>query len=496
MKRGIPFLIPLTLTVVSACLGQTVSLEGRSCPCSSGWTCCSRANVCVQTGNACPNEAGVPPAEGGVPPATNTVLVGVLFPRSGVAGALTNGLTLDTSVSAWNTAALNAGAPQLQTVVCDESQLSTCLASFQSGGQEGKPQVILGPVSDKALIQVMSALPGTPIFSPLGDNAQFVTSPTGGVFCSPNRADMVGPFQSAIDLVARYAATLTGHGPQIKVALVQDSVEPDEADFVTRVSSGLQFNGEVPMQGTNYNEYDIASDVTQPGGQGIVQAEELGQFAPDVVALTGPVWADQFIYQVEGRVLASGAPRPLYLVFRSTDSLATFAGSAPRVTRRIFALDVDRDGPLKANLQTMSAWGGADSYIASGFNDCFFSMAYTMAAAAHETGLPPGSLSLMQVENGFAHIAGESSNEIDLTGEGVKVGLDEALSGTTSELRGTSVYLGADPTTGVPTLAKPSQPLGILCLGSAPGWEAAGVTYDQKGMPAGVDGGTIAIACP
>ncbi len=53
-----------TTTSIVAC-GKTVSLDNRSCPCASGWTCCE--NVCVE-GASCDANAGGGTGSGSAPP--------------------------------------------------------------------------------------------------------------------------------------------------------------------------------------------------------------------------------------------------------------------------------------------------------------------------------------------------------------------------------------------------------------------------------------------
>jgi hypothetical protein len=515
---------------------------------AAGSAGCASSQACSLSLGApgrCVGGACVPMSASGVcttlGPVTDdsAVLIAALVPQTGFAGSLAQAIAYPSSVTAgepllegllseWNTAVQGDGGtaigPRFGAVVCDESQLDASLQLFQ----KLSPQIILGPVSGAALQKVASQFSQTPIFSPLGDWQNFVQNPpTTNLhwFCSPNRASVVAPFQTAIDLVARYATTQPGHGSTVKLAIVQDSTEPNEADFLKSIKTGLTFNGESIQPGTNYQDWDIQADVTQQAGSFVAQAEQVAQFGPDVVVFTGPVWAQAFIYQIENRWLLApqGSPRPLYLLYRGADALASYAGGAmPAVVSRIFALDVDRTGPVQQNYQNLLATEtqlqtGFDNYVGSPFNDCLYAAMYATSAAAHaHSGTAAPSLLPAWIADGVKLIASQqpqgSTPSINLTTDGVPVGLGLVSSGAHTQLMGTAVSLGTDPLTGAPI----SQGLAISCIGTGNAgpsgdggqagdggtpvaWESAGVSFGQDGNPigdGGSDGGAPAVRCP
>jgi hypothetical protein len=392
-------------------------------------------------------------------------------------------------------------------VVCDESQLDASLALFK----QLNPQLIVGPVTGNALTQLVASLPTTPIFSPLGDAQTFVTSPpinNTHFFCSPNRAAMVAPFQSAIDVVARYASTLPGHNSTPKVAVVENSKEPNEDQFAGSITNNLTIAG----QPVSLTPIDLGTDLTQTAGQGVAQADAVATAARDVVVLTGPVWAESFIYQVEGRWSLAGTntPRPLYLVFRRTDALASYAaGAKPSVSNRVFALDVYRDASLTKNYEALQGvksllQSNLDDYVASSFNDCLFAAMYATAAAAHANNSPAVSVTPAHSAGALGTIAGQSSYTVNLTTDGVQAGLGLIGAGTQTQLVGSSVYLGDYLPTGAPQLSSPQQSLALYCMGSGGAggtsqvaWESAGITYSANSAAmGGVDGGAPSISCP
>ncbi len=44
------------LTLQSSC-AETMSVEGRRCPCAAGWICCERYSTCIQPHEPCPSRS-------------------------------------------------------------------------------------------------------------------------------------------------------------------------------------------------------------------------------------------------------------------------------------------------------------------------------------------------------------------------------------------------------------------------------------------------------
>jgi hypothetical protein len=53
MKRSIAVLIFLSGTAVTVGCGQVLSEDDRTCPCATGWICCSNSNKCAQDEASC-----------------------------------------------------------------------------------------------------------------------------------------------------------------------------------------------------------------------------------------------------------------------------------------------------------------------------------------------------------------------------------------------------------------------------------------------------------
>ncbi len=511
-------------------------------PCASSESCAislgGAPGRCVGTQCVSLAPQGLPCTTYGPVTDDSAVVIAALVPQSGLAGDLSQAMAyaapntvteplLEGILSEWNAAVQTDGgtpiAPRFAAVVCDESQRDAqknlaALALFQ----QLKPQIIVGPVSGEALGEVTTAFPNTPIFSPMGDSQDFAQNPPSEnthFFCSPNRASTIQTFQSAIDLVARYATTQPGHGSSVKVAIVENSTEPNEYAFLGSIKTNLTFNGQTGVLGGNFQTYDVQTDVTQQQAASFVgQAEQIAEYGPDVVVLTGASWAQQLVYQVENRwpLAPSGAPRPLYLVYQSTDALAAYAGGAkPPVLNRIFALDVNRQGnPLGSNYLTLRGTEsqfqtGFDNFVGAPFNDCLYAAMYATTAASHGAGGPAGatSLSAKQIASGMAQVAGQSSsNPVNLTVDGVKPGIGLLSTGTSTQLVGTTVFLGMDPQSGTPALTSPQPGFAIDCIGAGgagadggtatAAWEFAGVTYGPNSMPTGAGDAGAAVSCP
>ena len=194
--------------------------------------------------------------------------------------------------------------------------------------------------------------------------------------------------------------------------------------------------------------------------------------------------------------------------------------ATPPVVNRIPAPDVNRDEGLATNLRTLQAeespdQPGYDSYISSAFNDCLYSAMYAVTAAADATSKPAINVAANDIGGSFNLFAqsNNSTNLVNLTENDIGAGLGLLSTSTTTELVGTSVYLGDDPRTGAPALQVPTQSLAISCTSEVAAggdaglivvWQPAGMTYGPNGIPTfsdgGVagsdDGGAPGLSCP
>ena len=284
----------------------------------------------------------------------NAVLIAALVPQSGQAQAEVVGIAFNpiivssTSGSGdslfanildnWNQTVTerDGGAsdasialpPRFGIIACDESQLDSSLALFKSL----KPQIILGTVSGAALSTVQTMFSTTPIFSPLGDDPAFSTkagASNTNWFCSPNRASTLPAFTSSINLVSQFVLDqhTPGRGSGIKIALVYNSLEPEEADVVGTAgqASLLPFSwldGGTSTNAADFEKFDIASTdsnaatMDNGGNEPRNLAREVAEFHADVVVITGPVLAVTAITQIDQRWsdYAPDYPLPTYLV--------------------------------------------------------------------------------------------------------------------------------------------------------------------------------------
>lgn len=476
----------------------------------------------------------------------SAALVGVLIPKSGPAGVISSGIAflpdsnlnfvdveLDAILTNWNMVAPMATppAPLFAAVACDESKLEASLAFLTLL----RPTFVLGPLTAAALQTSLTTFPSSvTLFSPWGDDQTFVQSPPQGQnnhwFCSPNRGtgqpgatspgSVVADFQSAINLVSQFVAAQPGHSSTTKLAIVYDSQEPNENNFLSAVATGtFTFNGENIKTPGAYASEDINIALSQGFGEGVAAGQAVTSFQPDVVVLTGPVWAQPFMDQLETQWAAmnKSLPRPTYLVFKTTDAIAVWAGEQTySLKNRIFAFDVYRDGALSMNNTMLTGLQselgtGIDDYVGSPFNDCLYAGMLATTAAGRLAGTSAVNVGARQLYAGVAQVT-QGTSTGNLTEAGAQV-LLSLLSGlktggnadmmVKTELVGTSTYLGLNLTTGAPLLAQPTPSMAVYCVGSskAPNpssWNAAGVNYDQSGTPvgAGGDGGSVTLTCP
>ena len=456
----------------------------------------------------------------------SAALIGAIVPFGGsIAEAQSLGIGYETSIdhgvffnsalSVWNQAAAAASppAPQFGVVACDETDLAGVEQLFAILD----PAFIVGPFTNADSKALLQSNPAPPLFEPLADGSYFTQSAGGSHYsCSASLTSAVAPFQNAIDQVSRYVAS-TRMKTTVKLSLVQDSAEPDEAEFATSITNGLAFNGEQSSSSAVFQSVDVNSgtdriDVETPAsGVGISQANQIAVFQPDVVVLTGPIWAAALLDQIERRWsgLNRSLPPPVYLIMRTSPAVAAYyqAGAVASLVNRIYALDVGRSSAEVTNYRALQLQyadlGTTEPYGAAQFNDCLYAGMYGYTAAAIAAGSSTAAVSSMQLVNGVAqvtHTSDSVSGRGDLQSDPSTI-LDvfSLLSNkATIELVGAGAYLGFDPTTGIPNLSAPSPgsttdtgyAFTLQCpvqSPAAPGWQTAGVSYDKNtpGTPVG-----------
>jgi hypothetical protein len=283
---------------------------------------------------------------------------------------------------------------------------------------------------------------------------------------------------------------------KIKLTLVQDSLEPDEADFFKDLTAlPLTFNGQAADTGGGYYATaDVMTNVVDSSsGSPGEQALGVATFQPDVVVLTGPLWASSFVAGLETRwtVLNHGVPPPVYVMMRELPSLATYAKLQGWADGRMYALDVSRDATVQANygtvLGTLEGVGvtqeTAEPYGLTEFNDALFAAMYAVVVSGgiqQTSVLAPAMLTLSQGANMVSLVLPSVPQMLGLIGQKV-----------TTEMVGATDYLGFDSSTAVPSPATGAYCLGSHASSSPYAWTPAGVTYDAKtGSPTGT------LACP
>jgi hypothetical protein len=464
----------------------------------------------------------------------SAVLFGALLPFGGTIAAgqalgigtveagLPTGTLLNDILSTWNRTAVTAtpAAPQFGVVVCDE----TDLAGAQALLAKVNASFVLGPYTDANLHTILSGTSTTPLFSPLGDGAYLEQSAASNRwFCNANRADAEPAFRNAIDVVATFAATSRSK-TSIKLALVEDSAEPNEAAFAGALTAGgLSFNGETDSTSGAYLNLDVNSGTdeialeTTSSGVGISQATQLAVFQPDVVVLTGALWTATLLDQLEHRwsVLNKSLVPPIYLIMHTSPAIAAFAqgGSTASLTNRIFAMESGQSATEANNYGSLQAELGelklSEPYGASQYNDCLYTALYATAAAQVSTGVAATSLTPAQISQGVAqvtHTVTAAAGRGSLVADSTQIGqlLSLLSDKQTVELVGTASYLGLDAN-GIPNLNAPTPTSAIdtghsfsvecpVAAPASPGWKSAGLSYDKSAPGVPVQPGAFGCA--
>jgi hypothetical protein len=463
----------------------------------------------------------------------DAVLLGVIVPFGGSIAATqalgiasyptgggNTGTILNEILSVWNAKAVTQtpAAPQFAALVCDELDLAGSVALFQ----QAKPAFIVGPYSDAKLRTLISSTSTTPLLSPLGDGADLIASQNRW-FCTANRSAALAPFQSSVDLLAKYIAK-TRAKPQVSVQLLEDSAEPSEAQFANSlVSTSFTFNGESATEVSDagaplFQQVDIASGSSAVNiedtnsSSGLIQANAVVNFQPDLVVLTGATWAPSLLEQIESRWATrfqGKVPPPYYLIMHTSPAVATFAqgGSQLSLKGRLFALDSDNSettNGLNSNYQTfqteLSVIGISEPFGGTQYSDCTTLGMYGVTAAA-SSGTAPSALTAVQFSQGVAQVSQTmSANRGNLVATPDAIGnvLTLLANNQSVQLLGTSLYFGLDLATGMPALNLPApspatspdqgHTFALQCAQTPPnsaGWFPAGVFYDKSapGVP-------------
>ncbi|MBX3230460.1 MAG: hypothetical protein KIT84_02995 [Labilithrix sp.] len=385
------------------------------------------------------------------------VLLGVLRPSTpeSVGVDVTQALPalLGLLADQWN---LNAddlkedGVPHVGLLMCDEGKIEEAADHFEKLGVKA----IVGPLTEPALVALRNTLKTKiPILSPTGDSPRFKEAFGADQpwFCSSNLADAVGDFADLIKKVA--AATAVDRGRPPTVAFVHNSWSDGETTFFNRTKAALPVDLAV-------SELDVNTDLTKAGRPNLLQASNLARVSkPDIVVMTGAAWARAFVNDLELRWPASST-RPVYVVMRTVPQLNDTL-KARNWPRKVYALDVAREGKLQANYGAMlgvlagyiTGQGSVIPTAGAAYNDCLLTALYGTFKAQTANNVSPSSLGAEQITSGIASAGAMGSGQINLTtlpsDIGTAVGLLRTASSQT-QMTGANAIYGFESNTHVP----------------------------------------------